>query len=614
MRHTRPSPDAIRVRSVLVAVVLCTLTACVGTEAQESPITFTVSMEDPRLHYYGVELRVTELPAGDQIDLIMPVWIPGSYMIREYPQYVTDEAAHDLAGNDLQFEKVAKNRWRIYHAGAAGLRFTYRVFAYEKTIRHSYLDEDRAIINGPHMFMFPEPLKGSPIRVEILPGTGYSQIATGLRSEPNNPFVLHAEDFDQLFDSPIEMGDIEILRFQVEGVPHEIAVSGPGEVDGQRLVHHTQRIVETAAAVIGEIPYDRYVFMMAQDVPGGGLEHSNSTFLGFPGGHLNSDQGIRNLLGLIAHEFFHAWNVKRIRPFALGPFDYSRENYTRSLWVAEGITVYYDKQIRLRAGYLTPDGFIEELQNEISQYLFQPGHLRQSPEEASFDAWIKTYHNHEETFNTTISYYLVGSLIGALLDLDIISATGGEKTLDDVMRYLWQEYYRRQDRGFKPAEFQAACETVAGKSYDEFFTRYVRSRTELDFGPFLAHAGLRLVRGAGPSDEGPYMGVSLNTDGGIVRISGLIEGSPGWRQGLSVGDEIVAIDGVRFAGYDGYRAEYGKHQPGDTIQVTVLRNRAERTIPIAQTGWPPSVSIQPVESPTQRQQRIYAFWLRTDRD
>ncbi len=265
-------------------------------------------------------------------------------------------------------------------------------------------------------------------------------------------------------------------------------------MDSRQLIRHTRRIVEAAIGVIGEIPYDRYVFMMAQGVDGGGLEHSNSTFLGFPGGYLDSENTIRQLLGLVGHEFFHAWNVKRIRPIELGPFDYSRENYTRSLWVAEGLTVYYDKQIRRRAGYLSPEGFLSELNGELFQYLFQPGHLRQSPEEASFDAWIKSYHTHEETYNTTFSYYASGNLIGAMLDLDIIAATDGEKTLDDVMRLLWTEYYRRQDRGFTPAEFQSACEMVAGRDYDAFFDRYVRGRTELDPAPFLDHAGLRLMR------------------------------------------------------------------------------------------------------------------------
>ncbi len=613
MMMTIPSRSRRHAFTLLPVLMIITVTACTAAPAQEYPVSFIVTMEDPQLHYYRVELRVPDIPAGDHLDLIMPVWIPGSYMIREYPQFVNEEAAHDLEGNPLPFEKVAKNRWRVRTAGAGGLSFTYRVFAYEKTIRHSYLDEERAIINGPHMFMFPEPFKEDPVRVEIRPGRGFPRIATGLRSEPGHPFILQADDFDQLYDCPIEMGEIEILRFRVEGVPHEIAVSGPGDVNREALTRHTRRIVESAIGVIGEIPYERYVFMMAQGVDGGGLEHSNSTFLGFPGGYLDSEDTILQLLGLIGHEFFHAWNVKRIRPIELGPFDYSRENYTRSLWVAEGLTVYYDKQIRRRAGYLTQEGFLGELEGEIFQYLFQPGHLRQSPEEASFDAWIKSYITHEESWNTTFSYYASGNLIGAMLDLDIIATTAGEKSLDNVMRYLWEEFYRKLDRGFTPSEFQAACEYVAGKSYTDFFDRYVRSRTEFDFDPFLAHAGLRLIRGPGPIDDGPYMGVSLNTDDGRVRITGLIDDTPGWHQGLSIGDEITALDGVRFDGYAGYMTEYDKHRPGDTIRVTVLRDGEERTIPIIQAGWPLSASLEMIADPTPEQQRVYARWLRVDR-
>ncbi len=225
MMTRAPSPGWRHALKLLSVLTITSLVACSVAPAQEYPVSITVTMENPQLHYYGVELRIPEIPAGEYLDLIMPVWIPGSYMIREYPQYVNEEAAFDLAGNPLQFEKVTKNRWRVRTADAGGLSFTYRVFAYEKTIRHSYLDEDRAIINGPHMFMFPEPFKEKPVRLEIHPGRGFPRIATGLRSEPGEPCILHADDFDQLFDSPIEMGDIQLLEFQVEGIPHQIAVS-----------------------------------------------------------------------------------------------------------------------------------------------------------------------------------------------------------------------------------------------------------------------------------------------------------------------------------------------------------------------------------------------------
>ncbi len=597
-----------------VVFIILILSLLSPAAAQDFKVEFKVSMEKPWNHYYDVEMKLLDKAKDKTIDLIMPVWIPGSYMVREYPQFLQEEKAFDINNEPLKFEKTAKNRWKIYLNKTKSLVFKYRIFAFEKTIRHCYLTDTRAVINGPHMFIHPEKYLKSPVKIKIIPFEKFKEISTGMTHSKEDKFTLYAKNFDQIYDSPIEVGNQQILQFDVRGVPHYISLSGNKEkIDTESLIKHTKNIVEEAVNVIGEIPYKKYVFFMAMGIPGGGLEHSNSTFLGLRSWGYDTESSVKSLLGLISHEFFHVWNVKRIRPYALGPFDYSRENYTKQLWIAEGLTVYFDQKIRLRAGYTSIENYISNLANSIHRYDTNPGRHIQSLEEASFDAWIKSYHRHQNSGNTTISYYGHGALAGTVLDLIIIDATNGEKDLDDLMKYLYEEYYKKQKRGFKPEEFKAACEKLSGRNLDEIFTKYISGRETIDFEKYLKLAGMKLDIGKSTRAGYPLLGISIRENNGRLITRFVTHDSPAYNQGLSIGDEIIALNGIRVTSSRFFYDLLNKNKPGMEISLLIARDEMIKTLNITLAGEDDrEFKISKAYDAEPKQKIVYKKWTGMD--
>ena len=485
---------------IALQVTTLVLLACSAVPAQtggplSSNISFTVAMPKPYTHLLEVEMRV-QIPANLQVpnetDLVMPVWTPGSYLIREFERHVQDFAA-DANGRALDWTKVNKNTWRVKTNGVRQWRATYRVYANELSVRTSELNSDHAFWNNAALLMYLDKQIEHSSTLHINPAPGW-KIATGLPAVDGQPNTFRAENFDVLYDSPVECSNFKQIDFQVRGVPHRIVIDGDGNYDQNRMLAGVQKIVETEVSLFGDIPYHDYTFILhLRANTGGGLEHLNSTALGFRRNGFEKEEGYRRFWSLVAHEFFHLWNVKRIRPDALGPFDYTKENYTRSLWVAEGITSYYGDLMPRRAGLISDQTYLDELAKRIQDFQNTPGREKMSAEEASFDAWVKLYYPDENSINSQISYYDKGELLGLLLDLDIRRRTHGAKSLDDVMRYLYDEFYKK-GRNYTPADMQKACELMAGASLDEFFSRYVRGRDDLlpIYHEILAGAGLRL--------------------------------------------------------------------------------------------------------------------------
>src|SRR5712692_7605471 len=326
-----------------------------------SDISFTAAMSKPYTHLLEVEMRV-QIPANFQVpnesDLVMPVWTPGSYLIREFERHVQDFAA-DANGRALNWTKVNKNTWRVKTGGARQWRATYRVYANELSVRTSELNSDHAFWNNAALLMYRDGSINAPSTLRILPAPGW-KIATGLPAVDGQPNTFRAENFDVLYDSPVECSNFKQIDFQVRGVPHRIVIDGDGNYDQNRMPAGVKQIVETETAMFGDIPYHDYTFILhLRSNTGGGLEHLNSTALGFRRFGFSNDEGYRRFDSLVAHEFSHLWNVKRIRPDALGPFDYTKENYTRSLWVAEGITDYYASIALRRAGLITEKDYLD---------------------------------------------------------------------------------------------------------------------------------------------------------------------------------------------------------------------------------------------------------------
>ncbi len=582
-----------------------------GQGPNSTGLSFTVSMPKPWTHLLEVEMRIQVPPnlnVPNETNLIMPVWTPGSYLIREFERNVQDFSA-DAGGRALDWAKTNKNTWQIKTNGARQWRVFYRVYANEFSVRTNELNADHAFWNNAALLMYPEGWisKSSTLTVVTPPGW---KVATGLPEvDSAAQKTFRAENFDILYDSPFECGNFKQIDFQVRGVPHRIVIDGEGNYDPDRMRRDVQKIVETEVALFGQIPYHDYTFILHLR-GGGGIEHLNSTSLGFSRNGFANENGWRNFYGLVAHEFFHLWNVKRIRPDALGPFDYTKENYTRSLWVAEGITSYYGDLTVRRAGLMSEKDYLDGLASSIQSFQNTPGRLEMSAEEASFNAWIKEYRPDENSVNSQISYYDKGELLGLLLDLEIRRRTSNAKSLDDVMRYLYHEFYEK-NRNYTPTDFQKACELMAGSSLDDFFRSYVRGRDELNYNAALAAAGLELKAVAGDSArrERPYLGANLDQNGDRLVVRSVRSGTPAYEQGLNASDQIVALDGVR-VNRDLFETLIGGKHPGDVIHLTLFRNDDLRTLEIKLGGRGDApYKIVQSSSPTDEQKRIYQSWL-----
>ena len=569
-------------------------------------------MSKPYTHLLEVEMRI-QIPANLQVpnetDLVMPVWTPGSYLIREFERHVQDFTA-DANGRALDWTKVNKNTWRVKSSGARQWRATYRVYANELSVRTSELNSDHAFWNNAALLMYRDGSINAPATLRITPAPGW-KIATGLPVVDGQPNTFRAENFDILYDSPVECSNFKQIDFVVRGVPHRIVIDGDGNYDQKQMLAGVQKIVETEVSLFDDIPYHDYTFILhLRANTGGGLEHLNSTALGFRRSNFATEEGYRGFWSLVAHEFFHLWNVKRIRPDALGPFDYTKENYTRSLWVAEGITDYYGQLMPRRAGLISDQTYLDQLAKRIQDFQNTPGREKMSAEESSFDSWIKLYRPDENSVNSAISYYDKGELLGLLLDLDIRRRTHGAKSLDDVMRYLYHEFYQK-GRNYTPADVQKACELMAGASLDQFFSRYVRGRDELPYNDILQGAGLRLQ--TMPMVESlplkPFLGADLEQNGDRLLITHVRAGTPAYDQGWNANDQIVALEGARVT-KEIFEARLKEKKPGDTIHVTVFRFDDLRTFDIrlgADSGVP--FRIVPLAQVSDEQKQIYQAWL-----
>ncbi|HEX8177638.1 MAG TPA: PDZ domain-containing protein [Pyrinomonadaceae bacterium] len=582
-------------------------------QAAAPEISYTVSMSKPYTHLLEVELRVRGTLAA-QTDLIMPVWTPGSYLVREFARNVQDFDAKDAAGRTLRWAKTNKNTWRVETAGARELVVTYNVYANEFSVRTNELTDQHAFWTNAALLMYPNGQLKSPSTLRVVP-FGNWKVATALPAAAGGrALTFRAENFDILYDSPVEAGNFKTLSFEVRGVPHRIIIDGEGNYDPERMRRDVQKIVEASVALMGgEIPYRDYTFFLhTPSTGGGGLEHLNSTALIFPRFRFRPEGSYRSFLSLVSHEYFHLWNVKRIRPDALGPFDYTQENYTRLLWVAEGITSYYENIILVRAGLISGEDYLNDLATAIRDLQNTPGRFEQSLEESSFDAWIKYYRPDENSVNSQVSYYDKGAIVGAMLDLEIRRASKDAHSLDDVMRALYEEFYKRE-RNYTPEDFQSLAERMAGAKLDSFFARYVRGREEIDFNSILNHAGLYLDNnGASTGRVAPeraYFGATLFMEGNRLTVRNVRAGTPAYDQGINAGDEIVALDGMRI-NLESFDARLAEKKPGDRVTLTLFRKDDLRTVEVRLGGRAVApYRIMPVPNPTEAQRQSYRKWL-----
>ncbi len=615
-------------------------------------INYTIKISDPNSHFAEVEMVFTADKPG-LAHIALPVWTPGSYMVREFSKNIQEFQVFESSGKNVTSTKNSKNEWTIETKKGIIYRVQYRVYCYEFSVRTSFINAQQALLNltsvlpyfnhdkmirmGTLKVIFPEqyysrkiisslpflgikdhaegttksttwvpnPLFINPSRSNTLENSSSSSArgqsqpinlgafnsrtigsasasgstessTSGSTESSTNPQVqiqklieanFEFSSIDELYDSPIQIGDFEVFEFDVKGVPHRVAMVGIHNADLKKLRVDMERVCNTMADIIGEFPKENrlypsmlnavptnsnlvqpYVFIVQNvESGGGGIEHINSTVVMNQRFAYQNEGSYENFLGLIAHEYFHLWNVKRIRPWNLGPFNYNEENYTHSLWIAEGITSYYDELGMMRAGYKSRTEFLNGLAANISNHENRPGARVATLHEMSFDAWIKEYRPNENSKNSTYSYYSKGLIIAALLDAKICKATNGEKSLDDVFKILWNEFYKDKSstiigKGYTDEEFRKICEKVAGIDFKSDFDLWLNSTKIPDYTGIFNELGLQVQE---KTIEKQDWGLTTAKTDGAVIVKYINSNGFAQKIGLNVNDEVIGLNGIR---------------------------------------------------------------------
>lgn len=610
-------------RIVLLVTCLLAMPSC----AAEPRVEYIVHLDRPQTQTLRVELVLREVE-GETVEVAMPSWRPGRYAILDPAGSVRWLRASGPGGG-LEAVKTDKSHWSIATGGGDEVRVLYELYANSLGDRTRHVDETHAFLSGESVFVYDPSRRDEPAVVRLEAPESW-RVSSSLGPVGGDPRVLLAPDYDTLVDSPIEVGVHDLIEFEVDGVPHEIAVWGEGGWDADRLREDFTAIVRETASIFGDMPYERYVFQVhvAPGI-GGGTEHLNSTIMQTRPASFETRKDYRGFLSLVAHEFFHTWNVKRLRPAGITPYDYDRENYTKLLWVVEGTTSYYDDLIPARTGQIEIQEYLERVAGSISSFSRQGGRRVQSLEESSFDAWVKFSRHSPDSGNTTVNFYQKGALVSLLLDLELRRRTAGGVSLDGVMRAMY-ERFPLDAGGFSPEDLLGTVEELAGSDFDAFFADYVSGTAELDFDGAFETVGLALrfkaakdewAQDNAADDESgedagddvrqrAWLGLSLAEQGGGVVVRSVAEDGPAFGAGVIADDELIAVNSRRVDGAD-LKALLGGVEPGDEVTLLLARRGGvfERVL-VAGAEPDGSWEIRKIDDATPEQRAAFEAWLR----
>jgi len=572
---------------------------------------YAVRLGTPGRHVAEIELR---FPADtDTVDVTLPAWSPGSYLIRDYARFVRDLEVTAADGTPRRAAKRDKSTWTLETAGARELIVRYAVYGHDLSVRTNHIDAGHAFLHGPATFLYPTHLRDASIELSIEAPDGWA-LTTAMAPDPpaSVPWRLAAEGIDELYDHPIHVGPARTYAVPAK-LPVKLAIWGErapgGAFDEQRLTADLAAVVDDHLARFGEAPFPHYTFLLMLAHDGyGGLEHRASSVNLYNPYFAASRKSYEGLLELLSHELFHAWNGKRIGPRPLLEVDYAREAYTRCLWAVEGLTSHYDRYALRTSGRITAKSFLEKLLDDWARLQTTPGRARHSLEAASFDAWIKLYKPDESNLNTTVSYYVKGGLAMVALDLQIRRRTEGARSLDDVVRALWRRYGARREP--HPEDLQPIFEEATGLSLADAFERQIRGTEDPDLAGELAHVGLELRASSDPAqlaEGGAALWLGATVSG--AKVTGVFDGGPAQAAGLSPADEIVALDGFRAAAEADLRALVAPRRAGDRAVLTVFRRNRLVELPIAIGPAPPTryeIATRPEPGPAAAR---YQQWL-----
>ena len=555
---------------------------------------YTIQAKDSAAHLFEVTLTVAEPDPAGQVFAI-PAWIPGSYMIRDYAKHVIQMQA-ESDGRVVELKKLDKSRWQ---AAAVDRAITIRaeVYAYDDSVRGAHLDNTHAYFNGSCVFPAVEGQEDQECILDIQPpigGVGADwRVATSMARKDAGEYeygTYSNKDYAELIDHPVEIGQLAIGEFEANGIPHAIAIRGRTRVDMARVCHDLKTLCEYHLRLLGPPEdLDRYLFLLHAPGNGyGGLEHRWSSSLvcareNLPQrGEKDVSDGYRTFLGLASHEYFHLWNIKRLKPAVFTPYDLAAETHTSLLWVFEGITSYYDDLVLVRSGLISRESYLELLGQVITRVNRTGGRGKQSVAESSFDAWTKFYKQDANAPNAIISYYAKGSLIAATLDLKLRIETDGATSLDDVMRVCWERWGAGAE-GMPEDGFETVCKETSGVDLDDFFDAAIRGTGELPLRAMLEKIGIEshLRQSSGGTDKGGkpaadteleplWLGANMSESDGRLVFSAVLNGGPAEVAGVAPGDVAVALDGVAFTAKNIKRRLKSYHD-GDVLDLVVFR-------------------------------------------
>jgi predicted metalloprotease with PDZ domain len=602
-------------RLFVAAVVLVgfALSAATVVRAAETPLRYELKFEAPNTHLMDVTIRASGLD-GRSVEFAMPDWAPGSYYIENYWMYVQGFHATAADGSALNWRKTDEQTWRIELNRATSVNVTYQLYGDTLANNHAQYNEKHAFIGGPAVWMYLVNGKERPIELSIAVPSGW-KVATGMTRTDENHFA--AASYDWFADAPLEISDFKEQTFDFAGtkyhvIDHDIESGN----DFTKFTGDVQKIVQTLVPIFSsvagtpqqEAPFKDYWFLFhIWPNSGGGLEHLNSTQINFRedwDSVAPNDRGMPQYqlkLYVTAHEFFHAWNVKRIRPRPLGPFDYSRQVHTPSLWISEGLTSYYGSLALARAGLISPQEYLDNISKLITRFEQEPGRKERSIEDTSWDTWFVRGPTVDTNLaNTNYSYYDGGQIVGHLLDLAIRQKTNNNKSLDDWMRLMYSR--------FEPDDAIKTISEVGGMDFTDFFHRYISGKEPLPYDTYFAYAGITVEKKVDATK--PWLGIaSAKNDDGRAKITNVLPGSPAEAAGLSKDDVILALDD-RSINSDDLSSAVALHNPGDTLKISLIRLGELRNFNVTVGSNPyATYTLKPTENPTDSQKEIYNSWL-----
>ncbi|HDZ08288.1 M61 family metallopeptidase [Pseudohongiella sp.] len=570
-------------RHTLTAALLSAVLICLSWAANAAETSYRVDLSERAMQQVTIEARFSDA-TGDTLDFHLPVWRSGLYLVLDFVGTVSGMEVSDENGEALAFEQTAKSSWRVTRpdSGAGDVVVRYRVYANSLTDRTRHVDADHAFLNPAAVFVYADEFRGQPIEVSIALPADW-QAASGMEQPDPGRFV--APHYDRLVDSPIEAGTFDLVTFEAAGMTVDFLIHGIWDGDEERLANDMSALVTATAEVFAAsntgLPTDYYLFMLhSGDGLGGGTEYYNSTLVHTDPRAFWDDERWQSFLGLMAHEFFHTWNVKRFRPAAIDRYDYQNINYTELLWVAEGLTSYYDQLLPVRAGLVPVDDYRDQLADAISSVVDAPGYNQDTLARASLEAWTKGFHRGADRApdkpNRTVSFYSQGGLLGLVLDLEIRRTSDGDRSLDTVMTSLYDDF-PLGGGGFTYADFRERLAAAGGDALAEQLDGWVYDTQPLPLTEALQSIGWRLDRE--DTSEDPVqvsLDVSLRGNPPVV-FSPRLNGAA-WRAGINAGDELMALDGARIG--SNLNALLRRYSPGDEVEFSLFRDGLLKTVPV----------------------------------